>query len=142
MPLALELSKMNRVFKYETPSWCAKLMCSVYFLISGIFLVAYGTYGNWAGNSPWVLKYVFLILSLVFLLIVLKINKNRSVVGLSLQTFISYTIIFGIRSIIFIFYKVSIMINCRDIYLKIQQEISYLYYNNLWQLPYQGTFST
>ena len=63
---------MNRVFKYETPPWGAKLVCSIYILISGVFLVAYDTYGSWAGNSPWALKYVFLILGLVFLLISLN----------------------------------------------------------------------
>jgi hypothetical protein len=63
---------MNRVFKYETPAWGAKLICSAYFLVSGIFLVSYGTYESWAGNSPWALKYAFLILGLLFLLVSLK----------------------------------------------------------------------
>jgi hypothetical protein len=70
--LALVLSIMNRVFKYETPAWGAKLICSVYVLVSGVFLLAYGTYESWAGNSPWVLEYAFLILGLVFLLVSLK----------------------------------------------------------------------
>jgi hypothetical protein len=63
---------MNRVFKYETPAWGAKLICSVYVLVSGALLLAYGTYESWAGNSPWVLKYAFLILGLVFLLVSFK----------------------------------------------------------------------
>jgi hypothetical protein len=63
---------MNRLFKYETPAWGAKLICSVYFLVSALFLVAYWAYESWAGNSPWALKYAFLILGLVFLLISLK----------------------------------------------------------------------
>jgi hypothetical protein len=41
-----------------------------------------------------------------FALIVLKIRKSRSVTGLSREAFISYFIIFLIRSLIFIFYKV------------------------------------
>lgn len=45
-----------------------------------------------------------------FALIILKIRKSRSVSGLSRQTFISYAIIFAIRSIIFIFYKVTELI--------------------------------
>lgn len=60
---------MNRVFKYETPAWGAKLICSVYALVSGVFLLAYG---SWADNSPWLLRYAFLILGLVFLLVALK----------------------------------------------------------------------
>ncbi len=63
---------MNRVFKYKTPAWGAKLICSAYSLVSGGFLVAYMTYESWAGNSPWVLKYAFLVLGLVFLLVLLK----------------------------------------------------------------------
>jgi hypothetical protein len=63
---------MNRVFKYETPAWGAKLICSAYCLVSGLFLVAYGTYESWASNSPWALKYAFLILGLVFFLVSLK----------------------------------------------------------------------
>lgn len=63
---------MNRVFKYETPAWGAKLICSAYFLVSVILLISYGTYENWAGNSPWLLKYFFLILGLMFLLVSLK----------------------------------------------------------------------
>ena len=41
-----------------------------------------------------------------FGLIVMKIRKSRSVSGLSRETFICYAIIFTIRSIIFIFFKV------------------------------------
>ncbi len=35
-------------------------------------MVAYGTYESWTGNSPLVLKYAFLILGLLFLLVSLK----------------------------------------------------------------------
>lgn len=41
-----------------------------------------------------------------FGLIVIKIRKSRSVSGLSRETFICYAIIFTLRSIIFIFFKV------------------------------------
>jgi len=43
-----------------------------------------------------------------FILIVIKINKSRSVTGLSLETFICYSILFGTRSIIFLNYNVRI----------------------------------
>lgn len=42
-----------------------------------------------------------------FALILLKIRKSRSVTGLSRETFICYTLIFGIRAILFTFFKVS-----------------------------------
>lgn len=113
---------------------------SYWILLAIVILIIYFVFSD--GQFSLIFTLAGTVQTFGFLLIVLKINKTRSVVGLSLQTFISYTIIFGIRSIIFIFYKVPIMANCRDIYLKIQQEISYLYYNNLWQLLYQGTFST
>lgn len=45
-----------------------------------------------------------------FALIVLKIRRSRSVSGLSRETFICYAIIFAVRSIIFIFYKVKMSI--------------------------------
>lgn len=41
-----------------------------------------------------------------FALIIMKIRRSRSVAGLSRETFICYFIIFFIRSIIFIFFKV------------------------------------
>ena len=41
-----------------------------------------------------------------FALIVLKIRKSRSVTGLSRETFICYTLIFALRSILFQFYRV------------------------------------
>lgn len=43
-----------------------------------------------------------------FALIVLKIKKSRSVTGLSRETFICYTIIFGVRAILFMIYKVRL----------------------------------
>lgn len=42
-----------------------------------------------------------------FALIAIKIRKSRSVTGLSRETFICYTIIFGVRFILFMFFKVS-----------------------------------
>lgn len=67
---------MNRVFKYETPVWGARLICLAYFLVSVIFFISYWTYESWASNSPWFLKYFFLVLGLFFLLVSLK-PKNR-----------------------------------------------------------------
>jgi uncharacterized protein with PQ loop repeat len=41
-----------------------------------------------------------------FALVVLKIRKSRSVAGLSRETFICYTLIFAIRFLLFLRYKV------------------------------------
>ena len=43
-----------------------------------------------------------------FGLIVVKIRKSRSVTGLSRETFICYTIIFALRTILFQIYRVHI----------------------------------
>ncbi len=43
-----------------------------------------------------------------FALIVIKIRRSRSVSGLSRETFINYTVIFGLRSLLFCFFNVSI----------------------------------
>ena len=43
-----------------------------------------------------------------FALIVVKINRSRSVTGLSRETFLCYTVIFSIRAVLFMIYKVNI----------------------------------
>jgi hypothetical protein len=63
---------MNRIFKYETPAWGAKLICFFYMLVSVVFFIAFSTYEDWSANSPWLLKYVFLIVGLIFLLVPLN----------------------------------------------------------------------
>lgn len=56
------------MFKYETPPWGAKLICFVYLAISFLALIAFSTFDSWAGNSPIILKNVFAILGLTFLI--------------------------------------------------------------------------
>lgn len=41
-----------------------------------------------------------------FALIVIKITRSRSAAGLSKEMFVCYTIVFSVRSILFLFYKV------------------------------------
>lgn len=65
-----------------------------------------------------------------FALIVLKINSSRSVTGLSRETFICYTLIFGIRAFLFLKYKVLVGVY-RDIFRMIQLEILYFEYSRL-----------
>lgn len=74
-----------------------------------------------------------------FALIVLKIRRSRSVSGLSRETFICYAIIFTIRSIIFIFFKVYRSL-CRATYHMILQE-TLSSKSNKYQLQHSvGTF--
>ena len=47
-----------------------------------------------------------------FALIALKIRKSRSVAGLSRETFICYTVVFGVRFLLFMFFKVRVRV-CR-----------------------------
>ena len=42
-----------------------------------------------------------------FALIVLKIRRSRSVTGLSRETFLCYTVIFSIRAVLFLVFKVQ-----------------------------------
>ena len=60
------------MFKYETPPWGAKLICFVYLAVSCLALFAFSTYDSWAGNSPIILRYIFIILGLAFLIPALK----------------------------------------------------------------------
>lgn len=59
-----------------------------------------------------------------FALIVLKIKRSRSVTGLSRETFLCYTIIFSIRAVLFVVFKVQIH-QCRVIFPTTPPEISY-----------------
>ena len=102
-----------------------------------------------------------------FALIVIKIKRSRTVTGLPRETFLCYTLIFSIRAILFMIYKVllrqfrDICLNClrstlqimkriykvllrqfRDICLTIQQEMSYSESNNSQQPSSQPTSST
>lgn len=45
-----------------------------------------------------------------FALIAIKIRKSRSVTGLSRETFICYTVIFGVRFVLFMFFKVRLAV--------------------------------
>ena len=65
------------MFKYETPPWGAKLICFCYLVVSCLMLFAFYTYGNWAGNSPVVFKYIFVMLGLIFVFPALKPSNWR-----------------------------------------------------------------
>ena len=43
-----------------------------------------------------------------FALIVIKIRRSRSVTGISKECFISYTVVFGVRFLVFMFYRVRV----------------------------------
>lgn len=75
-----------------------------------------------------------------FALIVIKIRKSRSVGGLSRQTFICYTVIFAIRSILFLFYKVNKVCYRRVICHSTQQVISFSKHNKFLEQYWLDTF--
>ncbi len=64
-----------------------------------------------------------------FALITIKIKRSRTVTGLSRETFICYTLIFGIRALLFMFYRVTDQL-FRDICQTIRLEILYLGHRN------------
>lgn len=68
---------MSRSFRYETPKWGARLLCTIYFSISVIFFFAYFNYETWANNTVYLLKYFLALLSVVFLIVSLKPGNSR-----------------------------------------------------------------
>lgn len=74
-------------------------------VLAGIIVAAYIFFSD--GEFSFIFTLAGTVQAFGFALIVLKIRKSRSVSGLSRETFICYAIIFTIRSIIFIFYKVN-----------------------------------
>lgn len=73
-------------------------------VLGGIILMTYLFFSD--GEFSLVFTLAGTVQAFGFGLIVMKIRKSRSVSGLSRETFICYCIIFSIRSLIFIFYKV------------------------------------
>ncbi len=71
------------MFRYETPSWGAKLICFVYLAISCLMLFSFSTYESWATNSPNILKYIFVILGFIFMLPALKPSNWQGLVYFS-----------------------------------------------------------
>jgi len=76
-----------------------------------------------------------------FALIVLRIRKSRSVTGLSRETFICYTLIFALRSILFQFYRVSVHL-FRDTSPMTKLAILSSKFRSSWRLSSQFTSST
>ena len=68
---------MENNFNYETPPWGAKLICSAYFCVSVFFFSIYYNFESWIGSSPAFIKFFILMLSVVFLLGVLKPSNRR-----------------------------------------------------------------
>lgn len=109
--------KMNKIKKEDILPWSilAILLLILYFVFSdGQFSVIFTLAGT--------------IQTFGFALIVIKIKKSRSVAGLSRETFICYSIIFGARAILFMVFKV-LMILFRAICPVIQLEIWYFDFN-------------
>lgn len=73
-------------------------------VLAGIILTLYFVFSD--GEFSLIFTLSGTVQTFGFALIVLKIRKSRSVGGLSRETFINYTLIFAIRSILFLFYKV------------------------------------
>jgi hypothetical protein len=76
-------------------SWCplVAIILFMYFVFS-------------SGQFSFIFTLAGTVQTFGFALIVLKIRKSRSVSGLSKETFICYTVVFALRSLLFQFYKV------------------------------------
>ena len=76
-------------------------------VLSSIILVTYLFFSD--GEFSLIFTLAGTVQAFGFALIVLKIRRSRSVAGLSRETFICYFIIFLVRSIIFVFFKVPLL---------------------------------
>lgn len=73
-------------------------------ILGAIILIVYFVFSD--GQFSLIFTLAGTVQTFGFVLIVLKIRKSRSVGGLSRETFICYTVIFGARFFLFIFYRV------------------------------------
>jgi hypothetical protein len=90
---------MNKIKKEDLLPWSilAIILFIFYFVFSdGEFSVIFTLAGT--------------IQTFGFALIVVKIKKSRSVAGLSRETFICYSIIFGTRALLFLFFQVVVVL--------------------------------
>lgn len=95
--LMIKMNKMNNIKKEDLLPWSilAIILFILYFVFSDReFSVIFTLAGT--------------IQTFGFALIVVKIKKSRSVAGLSRETFICYSIIFGFRALLFLFFQVLI----------------------------------
>ena len=86
---------MEHIRKADATSWG---------VLAAIILVTYLFFSD--GEFSLIFTLAGTVQAFGFGLVVMKIRRSRSVSGLSRETFICYSIIFTIRSIIFIFFKV------------------------------------
>lgn len=119
---------MEYIKKRDAASWG---------ILAGIITLTYFFFSD--GRFSLIFTLAGMVQSFGFALIVLKIRMSRSVSGLSKETFICYAIIFALRSIIFIFYKVLTNL-FRVIYLMTLQETPFSKYNKFQQLPFVDIF--
>jgi uncharacterized protein with PQ loop repeat len=79
---------------------------AVYWLILAIIiLILYFVFSD--GQFSLIFTLAGTVQTFGFALVVIKIRKSRSVTGLSRETFICYTLIFAIRAVLFMIYKVG-----------------------------------
>lgn len=113
---------------------------ALYWVILGvIILILYFVFSD--GQFSLIFTLAGTVQTFGFALIVIKINRARSVTGLSRETFFCYAIIFGIRAVLFLVYKVRPLL-CRAIFPMIQLEMLSLGFKNLQQPFSQHTSST
>ena len=113
---------------------------TLYWVILGIIiLILYFVFSD--GQFSLIFTLAGTVQTFGFALIAIKIRKSRSVTGLSRETFICYTVIFGVRFILFMFFKV-IITPFRAICQTIQLAISYSKFKKGSRCFYLDTFST
>lgn len=119
---------MQYIKKQDAVSWG---------ILAAIILITYLFFSD--GQFSLIFTLAGTVQAFGFGLVVQKIRKSRSVSGLSRETFICYAVIFTIRSIIFIFYKVT-SLKFRDICHMILQETLFLKFNKSQQPSFAALF--
>lgn len=94
-----KISAMKMLKKEDMISWG---------ILGAIILIVYFVFSD--GQFSLIFTLAGTVQTFGFVLIVLKIRKSRSVGGLSRETFICYTVIFGARFFLFIFFRVHFKI--------------------------------
>lgn len=94
----------NSIINIHVMEYIKKADAIAWGILASIILLTYLFFSD--GEFSLIFTLAGTVQTFGFALIIMKIRRSRSVAGLSRETFICYFIIFFLRSIIFIFFKV------------------------------------
>lgn len=59
-------------YYYETPIWAVTILCGIAVVVATLSFMAFNNWEKWNGESPQFLKWLFLVISIVFLVAGIK----------------------------------------------------------------------